>query len=79
MKTPTGCAAFRPTSKSTEETHAKWHAFGIEHRMTITYAPWHSRPEYRMFATGSLLSRNEEFPSGLVLVWDDGTPVPYSA
>lgn len=45
--------------------------------LTVTYADWHPNPEYRAFKTGSLLSRNEGFPSGLVLVDNKGIPHPF--
>jgi len=67
-----------PAPKSDlDRKHAQMDAYGKANNVTVTFAPWHPAPEYRMFPTGSLLSRNEEYPSGLVIVGDDGTPRPW--
>lgn len=63
---------------------AKMDAFGKANGLTVVFAPWHPVPEYRVFKTGSLLSKNELYPSGLVLVEVDSegrnpTPRPYAA
>lgn len=39
-----------------------------EKNLTIVYAPWHITPEFRVFKTGTLLSRNSEYPSGLIIL-----------
>jgi hypothetical protein len=59
------------------QTHYEMDAFGKANGMSITYAPWHPHPKYRQFKTGSLLSRNEDYPSGLVIVDDQGHPHPW--
>lgn len=54
--------------------HAEMDAYGKANGMTVVFAPWHPNPQYRIFKTGSLLSRNEEYPSGLVIVNEQGVP-----
>lgn len=49
-----------------------------ERNMTAAYAPWHPEPRYTIFETGTLLSKNSFYPSGVVIVEEDGTPVPWS-
>lgn len=44
---------------------------------TVTFAPWHPEPNFRIFKTGSLMLRNELYPSGLILVTHQGLPVPW--
>lgn len=44
---------------------------------TVTFAPWHPEPSFRIFKTGSLMCRNELYPSGLILVTHQGLPVPW--
>lgn len=61
-----------------EERHAERDAHGKQNGLTIVYAPWHSNPSYLSFKTGSLLSRNDEYPSGLVIVDQTGKPSPWS-
>lgn len=68
-----GCVAIRTETMS----HDEFDAFGKMSGLTITYAAWHPNPEYRMFMTGSLASRNEKYPSGLVIIDDKGNPHPY--
>jgi hypothetical protein len=58
-------------------THKQMHELGLKTNQTIVYAAWHSSPEYRVFPTGSLLSRNEEYPCGLVIVDEKGKPTPW--
>lgn len=50
---------------------------GKAHGLTVVFAPWHPNPEYRIFKTGSLLSRNDEYPSGLVILNERGVPQPW--
>lgn len=57
--------------------HAAMDAYGKASGRTIVFAPWHPNPEYRIFKTGSLLSRNEEYPSGLVIVDESGKATPW--
>lgn len=65
-------------SLSTEgRSHAEMDAYGKSNSLTITFAPWNPNPQYRTFKTGSLLSRNDEYPSGLVIVKEDGLPIPW--
>lgn len=59
-----GCLALRTAG----DKHAEMDSYGKANGLTVVFAPWHPNPEYRVFKTGSLLSRNEEFPSGLVIV-----------
>lgn len=59
--------------------HDEMDAYGKSNGLTVTFAPWHPNPQYRIFKTGSLLSRNEEYPSGLVIVDDRGTPRPWKS
>jgi hypothetical protein len=58
--------------------HAELDRHGKANGVTITHAPWHPEPGYTYFKTGSLLSRNQEYPSGLVIIGSDGKPKPYS-
>jgi hypothetical protein len=57
--------------------HSYMDAFGKSKGMTVVFATWHPEPGYTVFKTGSLLSRNEEYPSGLVLVDERGVPHPW--
>lgn len=59
-----GCISTRTDGNK----HAEMDAHGKANGLTIVFAAWHPRPEYRIFKTGSLLSRNEEYPSGLVIL-----------
>lgn len=68
-----GCAGM-PTAG---DRHAEMDSFGKANGMTVVFAPWHQQPEYRVFKTGTLSSRNEEFPSGLVIVDERGAPRPW--
>lgn len=61
------------------DRHSQADAFGKKHGLTITFSPWHPVPEYRVFETGSLLSRNEDYPSGLCVIDEAGIPHTYSA
>jgi hypothetical protein len=63
---------------ATGDRHAEMDAYGKANGMTVTYAAWHLNPEYRMFKTGSLLSRNDDYPSGLVIVDEKGNPHPWT-
>ncbi len=60
-----------------EKHHSEWDSWGKENNMTVVFAPWHPNPEYRVFKTGSLLSKNEQYPSGLIVINDQGTPTKY--
>lgn len=55
-------------------------AWGKTNGMTIVYAPWHQNPEFRIFKTGSLMTRNNEYPSGIVIVPEPrkGDPYPWN-
>jgi hypothetical protein len=65
---------------STEgDKHAEMDAYGKANRLTVVFAPWHLNPQYQIFKTGSLLSRNEEYPSGLVIVNERGAPQSWQA
>lgn len=57
-----------------DDKHADMDAFGKANGLTVVFAPWHPNPKYVIFKTGSLLSRNEEYPSGLVIVNEKGAP-----
>lgn len=70
-----GCISTRTDGSK----HAEMDAYGKANFLTVVFAPWHPNPEYRIFKTGSLLSRNEEFPSGLVIVNERGAPQPWQA
>lgn len=59
--------------------HAEMDAYGKANGMTVTFATWHPNPQYVIFKTGSLLSRNDQYPSGLVIVDERGTPNPWQA
>lgn len=63
-------------SLSVENTdlHSYYDEYGKENEVTITYSPWHPNPSYRIFKTGTLGSRNEEYPSGLIIVDEKGIP-----
>jgi len=63
----------------TNTTHAEMDAYGKANGLTVTFAPWHPNPQYRIFKTGSLLSRNDEYPSGLIIVNDNGEPEIWKA
>ena len=67
------CFGIRPVG----DKHSQMDLFGKANRMTVVFAPWHPNPEYRIFETGSLLSRNDEYPSGLVIVEKNGKPYPW--
>jgi hypothetical protein len=54
--------------------HDEMDVYGKTNQMTVVFAAWHPNPQYRCFKTGSLLSRNDEYPSGLVIVDDKGRP-----
>jgi hypothetical protein len=61
------------------DKHAEMDAYGKSNGMTVVFASWHLNPQYRIFKTGSLLIRNEEYPSGLVIVNERGAPQPWQA
>jgi hypothetical protein len=61
------------------DKHAEMDAYGKANGLTVVFAPWHPHPEYRRFKTGSCLSRNDEYPSGLVIVNERGVPHPWQA
>lgn len=63
--------------RASQETHTKVDAWAKSNRMTVTYADWHPNPKYRAFRTGSLLSHNEGYPSGLILIDSKGNPSPF--
>lgn len=52
-------------------------AWAKANEQTVVFAPWHPKPDFRIFKTGSLLGRNELYSSGLVLVNHKGNPVPW--
>lgn len=58
--------------------HADVDAWGKREGMTVTFAPWHPDAEYICFKTGTLLSRNDKYPSGLVIVDEQGNPEPWT-
>lgn len=62
----------------TRWSHVSAHEHAKANGMTVTYAPWHPKPGYTFFKTGSLLSRNEDYPSGLVIVDEKGVPHPFT-
>lgn len=68
-----GCVTIRTETISYDEYDVLGKKFGV----TIIYADWHPNPEYRISKTGMFLSRNEKYPSGLILVDDKGIPHPY--
>ena len=68
------CIAIRANS---EVDHEKMDTWGKQNNMTVVYSPWHPNPDYRVFKTGTLLSRNNEYPSGVVIVDDKGKTHPY--
>ena len=59
------------------DLHAQMDGYGKAHGLTVTFAPWHPKPEYVLFKTGDLASGNEGFPSGLVIVNERGEPHPW--
>jgi hypothetical protein len=61
-----------------DNRHAEMDAYGKANGLTVTYAAWHPNPQYRMFKTGSLLSKNDKYPSGLVIVDEKGNPHPWN-
>ena len=63
--------------RSIGDNHAEMDTYGKANGMTVVFAPWHPNTEYRIFKTGSLLSRNEQYPSGLVIVNDKEEPTPW--
>lgn len=63
------CVAFGVGSLN----HPSIDAWAKDKGMTVVFAEWHPNPEYRIFKTGSLLSRNDDYPAGLVFVNEDGT------
>lgn len=65
--------------KTEGDKHAEMDAYGKSNSLTVVFSPWHLNPEYRIFKTGSLLSRNEEYPSGLIIVNQRGEPHPWQA
>jgi len=68
-----GCVAV----EAGPENHDAMDAYGKKNNLTVVFAAWHPRPEYRIFKTGSLFSKNEDYPSGLVLVSEQGNPSRY--
>ena len=58
----------------TDKYHNMIDQFGKANNLVITYAPWHTNPEYRIFKAGSLLSKNDKYPSGLVIINEKGEP-----
>ena len=68
-----GCVSI----KTDTITHDEYDAYGKMNGLTITYAEWHPHPEYRIFKTGTLLSRNDKYPSGLIIIDNRGNPIPY--
>ena len=69
-----GCVAI---PISVDADHSDMDAWCKLNSKTATFAPWHPQPEYRIFKTGSLLSRNDQYPSGVVIVERGGTPRPW--
>lgn len=63
---------------ASEENHAVAHQLCRDRNLTATYAAWHPVPAYRVFRTGSLLSDNDKYPSGLVIIDDNGIPHPWT-
>lgn len=61
-------------SIKSDNLHGKMDEYGKNHGVTVVFCPWHPNPEYRMFKTGTLCSRNDEYPSGLVIVNEKGVP-----
>jgi hypothetical protein len=63
---------------SDDSKHEEMDQYGKLNGLTVTFAAWHPNPEYRIFETGSLLSKNDlypsGYPSGLVIVDDKGNP-----
>ena len=60
-----------------KSSHDEIDTYGKANNLTIVYADWHPNPQYRVSKTGSFLSRNEKYPSGLILVDNKGEPHPY--
>lgn len=55
-------------TQSVDCCHKEMDNFGKTNMMTVIFAPGHPNPSYRTFKTGSLLSKNDLYPSGLVIV-----------
>jgi hypothetical protein len=60
-----------------ENNHLAMDSYGKANNMTVTFAAWHPNPEYRMFETGKLLSSNERYPIGLIVVDECGEPTTW--
>ncbi len=58
-------------------SHDRMEKYGKANNLTIIYTAQYPNPEYRIFKTGSLCSRNEEYPKGLVIIDNKGMPRPY--
>lgn len=71
--TEMSCTSFLHAGQDLEEVD-KW---AKANGCTVTFASWHPSPELRIFKTGSLLSRNDEYPSGVVIVTRKGIPNPW--
>jgi hypothetical protein len=69
-----GCIAI---PVAVDADHTEMDAWCKANGKTATFAPWHPNPEYRIFTTGSLLSRNEQYPSGVVIVDRNEPPRPW--
>jgi hypothetical protein len=59
------------------DRHSEMHQYGLANSYTIVFAAWHPNCQYRIFKTGSLLSKNDLYPSGLVIVDEHAQPHPY--
>jgi hypothetical protein len=57
--------------------HDAMDKYAKENGLTAVFAPWHPSPEYRIFKSGTLLSDNQKYPAGLVIVDESGNPTPY--
>lgn len=57
-------------------SHSEIHRAAIICGRTVVFQKECHQSPYREFATGSLLSRNNEYPSGLVIM-NGATPVPF--
>ncbi len=47
---------------------------GKVNNITIVKTNHNNETDYRMFTTGTLLSRNDKYPSGLVILDNNGKP-----
>lgn len=74
-----GCVAFAFDDALDEVNHGKIDEWAKASGRTVVYCPWHPNPEYRVFKTGTLFSRNEDYPSGLVIVDDKLKTHPWHA